>query len=94
MIPGTLTAAIAAIAQTAGTVPGGEISRFCGRFLSTTAAATASATVCSRAIPFRVGVVTDGTEALGTAPSAKTNEQALFPGGIIGFQLNYVQIAC
>ena len=39
-------------------------------------------------------MVTDGTEALGTAPSAKTNEQALFPGGIIGFQLNYVQIAC
>ena len=48
----------------------------------------------ARAIPFRVGVVTDGTEVLGTAPSAVTNEQALFPGGIIGFQLNYFQIAC
>ena len=43
-----MTAAIAAIAQTAGTTPGGEISRFCGRFLNTAADATTSVTVCCK----------------------------------------------
>ena len=49
----------------------------------------------ARQIPFRFGVYTDSTEAVGT-PAAQTpsNEQAVFPAGIIGFQLEFFQVAC
>jgi hypothetical protein len=45
-------------------------------------------------IPFRLGVVFDGSE-VGTAVNmADTNEKFASPGGIIGFQLNFWQRAC
>ena len=45
----------------------------------------------ARTVPFVVGVHTDDdevTNASGTA-TAKTNEQAIVPGGITGFHLTY-----
>ena len=49
----------------------------------------------ARQIPFRFGVYTDSTEAVGTpAGETPSNEQAVFPAGIIGFQLEFFQVAC
>ena len=46
--------------------------------------------------PFVVGINFDANEAaIGTGVMATdTNEQVDFPGGIIGFKLNYWQLAC
>jgi len=74
--------------------------RFCGRGFSTSTAGVASApaltgaayTVCSRVNPFTVGVHLDADEQVsGDGNTALLNEQAIFPGGIIGFDLGYFQ---
>jgi hypothetical protein len=48
--------------------------------------------------PFKVIFKTDANEATtgGTigAMFANTNEQATFPGGIVGFQLTWLQTSC
>ena len=45
-----------------------NFNRFCGRFFNEAAGATTDATFCTGIVPFRVGFVTDGTEAAaGTA---------------------------
>ena len=42
-----------------------------------------------------MGVTFDDSEVEGTpATSADDNEMAKHPGGIVGFQLNFFQVAC
>jgi len=70
-------------------------SRFCGRSLHT-ASGTAivngnTISVCSLSIPFRLGVHTDANEVIGSGATAILNESNGFPGGIVGFQLCYLQ---
>ena len=48
----------------------------------------------ARTYPFRIGVKLDGTEVQSTASIATTNEQDLFPGGIVGFKLYWWQTSC
>jgi hypothetical protein len=44
--------------------------------------------------PFKVIFKTDANEATIGAGNSQTNEQAIAPGGIIGFQLTFLQISC
>jgi len=45
--------------------------------------------------PFRLSLKTDADEgSTGTIDVANTNEQSEVPGGIIGFSLDYTQVAC
>ena len=50
----------------------------------------------ARRTPFVVGVNMDNTETTTTAGDDKgdVNEESKFPGGIIGFNLRYWQVAC
>lgn len=70
--------------------------RFCGRFLNTATALTESISICTRRTPFNLRFVTDANEVIAAAGigTAITSENTAFPGGIIGFRLNYVQKAC
>ena len=43
--------------------------------------------------PFRLTFKTDANE-MTVAAAATTNELSVVPGGIIGFQLTYMQISC
>jgi len=97
-IPGATTAGIAAIVAPANPVTLGN--KICGRAFSaiqdhvlTNAGAW---TVCSRAMPFRVGVNFDSQEYNTVAAASMTilNEFQGAPGGIIGFNLAYYQVAC
>lgn len=68
--------------------------RFCGRYLHTaraTAEAANGISVCSTAVPFRLGVNFDDNEVIDAGATANLNEQAGFPGGILGFNLCYLQ---
>jgi len=70
-------------------------SRFCGRYFTTDTSAAIGSSVCTRNTPFQLGVVFDGTEtvaAMATA-AANTDELTTFPGGIIGFALDFAQSA-
>jgi len=74
----------------------GTANRFCGRFLETAAktvyaSATSAKSVCSLSIPFRLGVHTDANEVVGSGSTAILNESNIFPGGILGFHLCYLQ---
>merc|ERR1712226_1240171 len=81
VIPGGTTATIAAINDlTIGTV-----SRYCGRFLNIAAEIAADITICSRNIPFRVGVVFNDEEICTITNAAIACEPDQTPGGIIGF---------
>jgi len=94
-IPFGNTAAIAAITTPSTTAT--NIHRFCGRFFSTISDDKDSLTVCSRHSPFRIGVNLDSDEATGATKAkemANANEQNGIPGGIVGFQLTYYQVAC
>ena len=58
-----------------------------------------SLSVPAQSIPFQVQFKTDADEAVGkdaaAAPGvANENEQDSSPGGILGFSLNFMQIAC
>ena len=51
----------------------------------------------ARQSPFRVGVNLDSNEATGATKAKEMgtkNEQQSVPGGIVGFQLTYFQVAC
>merc|ERR1712083_701653 len=98
--------ATAAIAGSASVSLSGT-DKICGRFFSTAAIATTAnsdASVCSRATPFALGVVTNGNEQLtGGAVNADTNEfsdgtgtatMAAAPFGTQGFSLGYTQSDC
>jgi len=82
--------------------------KFCGRFLNTDVTATTDGTVCSRVVPFTLGVRFDGFEAVMAAgtdgamgmesiqeTSATTDGgAATTPLGTTGFSLGFAQIAC
>lgn len=74
--------------------------RICGRFFSFTDSADAiggvvnTESICSETRPFRVVFNTDSDEDTRVDGSAKKNEQAKFPGGIIGFHLHYALQDC
>lgn len=88
-IPGGQSQAISQIAGVANT--DNTASRFCGRFFDTTAAGVViTASVCTRSVPFVVGVKFDADEVTGAA-DPETNEQDDFPGGIVGFDLAWAQ---
>jgi len=95
-IPDGNTAANAAIAAPIAAAAITNISRFCGRVFALAAAATDSVTICSRQLPFRVGVNFDDNEAASVAADAMalSNEQVAAPGGIVGFKLTYWQVGC
>jgi hypothetical protein len=66
--------------------------RFCGRGLSTVAAAANAGTlvsVCTNSVPFQIGVNFDGDEVSLAIGAANMHEADDVPGGIIGFCLNY-----
>jgi len=68
--------------------------RHCGRFINQKKGQTASQTVCTGFRPFIVQVKFDDNEEGTDASDANTNEQYLFPGGIVGFYLNWEQKTC
>ncbi len=70
--------------------------RLCGRFFDAedAQAPAAPVTVCSQVTPFRLGVHFDGDEQAASAGDADDQEQAMAPGGIVGFSLEYEQIGC
>lgn len=91
-IPNAVTLTIAS----ATTVIGGA-SRLCGRHLNVaTTTTTTSVSTCTRTYPFRLGVHFDETELSdgSTAYTALTSESDEFPGGILGFSLNFEQKDC
>lgn len=71
------------------------VQKICGsQFVSTAAAAAGALTtsVCTGSVPFRIGVVTDGNEAWVNAGDGTNSDD--INNGIIGFALNFEQIAC
>merc|ERR1712159_234311 len=105
-IPNGLTAAVNPTKNTMLTndLLSTSVERFCGRFLGKEAA-IASQTVCSKATPFSVGVVFDGTEVFadnnGAQGMASTDNEAkvMTPAeanaaGTYGFSLGFVQLPC
>ncbi|XP_059088965.1 uncharacterized protein LOC131885059 [Tigriopus californicus] len=74
--------------------------RICGRFFSFTDAATDEGgivnteSICTQTRPFRVLFKTDADEMTERITAVVANEQAGFPGGIIGFHLNYALQDC
>jgi len=95
-IPQGLVMATAATAIQAA--PG--VDKFCGVLLASPRAAVSTA-VCSAATPFKMRVVTDGTELVdGTAGFAMGNINEFSSGvagdaiGSWGFELNFAQVGC
>lgn len=96
-IAGKETAANAAILDISATQATGAF--VCGRYMNTSAAQAASATTCTRNKPFVLGVITDEDEnyavdTIWIAAKAENVEAALGPGGIIGFDLYWIQSSC
>ncbi len=78
-----------------GTHADSEPIRLCGRILNAIAAnGIETKSVCSQTRPFKIEFKTDANEATATNTDASTSETNIFPGGIVGFSLNYVQRAC
>ena len=48
----------------------------------------------SSQVPFTITFVTDGDEVSTTAGGQDTDELSSAPGGIVGFKLDYQQLAC
>ncbi|TRY61752.1 hypothetical protein TCAL_11241, partial [Tigriopus californicus] len=82
-----------------GTVGAIAHERICGRFFGFAAiagvigAANNDESICTQQRPFRVIFKTDADEMTGAA-SPETNEAEGFPGGIIGFLLNFALQDC
>merc|ERR1719500_1253036 len=81
------------------------VDKFCGRFLSAAADDVEDRTVCSRVVPFTLGVRFDGFEAVmaagvdgeaGREAKQETSATAgpTTPLGTTGFSLGFAQIAC
>jgi len=108
-IPGAISAinVVNAVVDDAGTGEGGlPGSRLCGRLFTppgATLAANADAapadqfTVCTRTLPFKIGVNFDDSEEddIDDAASMLTKkEEQGAPGGIVGFAFNFWQVTC
>ena len=92
-------AALQTAPATSTTIAG--VSRVCGNFWTATAAATAHATTCSFATPFKIGVHFDADDTLFSPVDAakltnsENNPSASGSGiGYTGFYLNYWQATC
>jgi len=107
-------------ANNANIIPGGALntnavaddvanaeSEFCGRFLNNAAAGgTEDISICSRSVPFTLGVRFDGLEATGTAAdtaaaameskqeASGTDANPTLPLGTMGFSLGFTQLTC
>jgi len=70
--------------------------RYCGRFMATTSAATANASVCSATRPFKMAFRTNAGETIiaTTASKGSTNELSLTPYGTLGFSVKFTQQTC
>jgi len=70
--------------------------RFCGRYLNAANAIQSSVSICTARRPFRITFRTDADEITSIAAGSADplDEQAVFPGGIVGFSLAYTQTAC
>merc|ERR1712203_656017 len=79
------------VQSTVPTAIGSANTRFCGRYLNTSSGQTASITVCSAILPFRIQVNFDAGEEVSAMTDASTDEMHTFPGGIVGFRLAYTQ---
>lgn len=66
------------------------VQNFCGRAFNVDNTATTSITVCSSHLPFQINYAANQNE----VDKGKNNEQVAFPGGIVGFSLDYQQIPC
>jgi hypothetical protein len=96
-IPIANTAANAAISTPTASAVITNVSRFCGRILGLGDEIDTTTTVCTRALPFRVGVNfnRDEDDADGESDAmAATAENSEVPGGIIGFKLTFFQGTC
>jgi len=67
--------------------------KFCGRKLNNQDDNAASITVCSGVLPFRIGVNFDADE-VAPGATALLDERDTATGGIVGFKLDYKQVAC
>lgn len=65
--------------------------RFCGNFFNNQATQTAGATVCSRSLPFIVGVNFDNSEEQVAGTDTSTGESGAAPTGTVGFHLQFTQ---
>ncbi|TRY70610.1 hypothetical protein TCAL_02321 [Tigriopus californicus] len=75
--------------ETVDAIEGGPgIQLFCGRAFNVDTAATVPASVCSSHLPFQIHYVTTQNE----VDKGKNNEMINFPGGIVGFSLDYRQV--
>lgn len=71
----------------------GNAQKFCGRWLGADANQdTSHLTICSKSVPFNVGVQFDGSELAGGTDA--TDDERIFPSGSIGFFLQYAQSTC
>jgi len=96
-IPIANTAANAAIATPTASAVITNVSRFCGRILGLGDSIDTTTTVCTRALPFKIGVNFNREEADETGESdamAATAENSEVPGGIVGFKLTFFQGSC
>jgi len=73
-----------------------SFNKFCGRFLNTNAASTAHVTICTKQLPFKVGVNFDATEVISNSivGMTKINEPQGSPSGSLGFGLVFKQTKC
>jgi len=103
--PGVEAAAGGALQKQAITIESIGMDKFCGRFFSAAADDVEDRTVCSRVVPFTLGVRFDGFEAVMAAGDAgvdgmeskqETSATAgpTTPLGTTGFSLGFAQIAC
>lgn len=67
--------------------------RICGRQFTTSTTAAEQKTICTAKRPFKLTFRTNADEAV-AADAANTNENNGTPKGIIGFSLNFYQVAC
>jgi hypothetical protein len=95
-IPGGNTMTLIAAQATDGVADTIDINRICGRIFNSAGAQVAEVTICTRHLPFKVGVNFNSEELCSDEADdmAIICEQQQFPGGIVGFKLFYTQVAC
>jgi len=80
-----------AIAQTVANGLTASANKFCGRNFNSADALAADIVICSRSLPFVVGVNFDGSEEVASADMADGDEGFDVPSGFVGFHLTYAQ---
>ena len=68
--------------------------KLCGRALNNAGGGVAAATVCSAAMPFRIGVNFDADElTVNAGATTATDERFTDTGAIVGFKLAFKQVS-